>query len=232
MPAFFLVYGMVASTKSIRSKNDVLHFIRKKICSLVVPYFLWAMIYAPSINTNFFKGILWGTNPSLGAAQTNQVLWFLPTMFLATIFFQIIVELINLCSQSKFRLILCGIFIILCGCISLLLKNKGGSLGWLFNLDISFTGTLFILIGYLLKNIFDRLYSKPSYIILLLGFVCLCSGFLLAQFNAPQNAGLPYWLWLFMEDPIHFLYLCRFSILLPFVVFLFYQKTNSAVMAR
>ena len=224
MPAFFLVYGMVASTKSIRSKNDVLHFIRKKICSLVVPYFLWAMIYAPSINTNFFKGILWGTNPSLGAAQTNQVLWFLPTMFLATIFFQIIVELINLCSQSKFRLILCGIFIILCGCISLLLKNKGGSLGWLFNLDISFTGTLFILIGYLLKNIFDRLYSKPSYIILLLGFVCLCSGFLLAQFNAPQNAGLPYWLWLFMEDPIHLLYLCRFSILLPFVVFLFYQK--------
>lgn len=88
-------------------------------------------------------------------------------------------------------------------------------MGWLFNLDISFTGTLFILIGYLLKNIFDRLYSKPSYIILLLGFVCLCSGFLLAQFNAPQNAGLPYWLWLFMEDPIHFLYLCRFSILLP-----------------
>lgn len=84
--------------------------------------------------------------------------------------------------------------------------------------------TLFILIGYLLKNIFDRLYSKPSYIILLLGFVCLCSGFLLAQFNAPQNAGLPYWRWLFMEDPIRFLYLCRFSILLPFVVFLFYQK--------
>lgn len=187
MPAFFIVYGMVVSTQSIRSKKDVLNFIRKKFSSLIVPYFLWTMIYAPSINTNFFKGILWGTNLSLGTAQTNQVLWFLPTMFLATVIFQVIVELLNLPVSNKKRLILCDGLIILCGCTSLLLKNKGGSWGWFSNFDISLTGVLFIILGYLLKQIFHKLYSKPNYTILLLGCTCLCFGFVFAQLNPPPE---------------------------------------------
>ncbi len=34
-------------------------------------------------------GVLWGTNPSLGAAGTNQVLWFLPCFFWSVIIYRL-----------------------------------------------------------------------------------------------------------------------------------------------
>ena len=76
-------------------------FFYKKVKSLLIPYLIWGMIYTHSIDTNFFKGMAYATNPSLGYAQTNQVLWFLPVMFISTILHQIIMQFKNKKSKKR-----------------------------------------------------------------------------------------------------------------------------------
>lgn len=159
-------------------------FFYKKVKSLLIPYLIWGMIYTHSIDTNFFKGMAYATNPSLGYAQTNQVLWFLPVMFISTILHQIIMQFKNKNSNGWVMFI---VFAVICGFLSLILKNIRGDWGIFWGIDIALTGEIFILIGYLLKHPMEILYQKKRTVIVIVLVACICVGTYLAQTNPPTE---------------------------------------------
>lgn len=186
MALFFITFGMVASNSRITSKKDAVSFVNKRYRGLMVPYFLWSFIYASSLNGKAFAGILYGTNPSLGYACTNSVFWFLPAMFCATILFQILVN-IGYYFETK-REIVFGIELMVCSAISLLLKSMRPNMGFVWGIDISFTGVVLMLIGLLLRPLIDKMYELEKSKILSLSLVCLLIGGLCAQFNTPDES--------------------------------------------
>ena len=184
MPLFFIIYGMVVSPKYLNGFKEWKSFFYKKVKSLLIPYLIWGMIYTHSIDTNFFKGMAYATNPSLGYAQTNQVLWFLPVMFISTILHQIIMQFKNKNSNGWVMFI---VFAVICGFLSLILKNIRGDWGIFWGIDIALTGEIFILIGYLLKHPMEILYQKKRTVIVIVLVACICVGTYLAQTNPPTE---------------------------------------------
>lgn len=55
----------------------------------MVPYVLWALIYAKISFKNLLL-IAYGTNETIISAGSSGVLWFLPVYFVATILFEIV----------------------------------------------------------------------------------------------------------------------------------------------
>lgn len=143
MPVFFIIYGMASSGRPLKSGKEVWQFLEKKIKSLLVPYVLWALIYAGDTDYTFVKGVLIGTNRSLGMAGTNQVLWFLPCMFIAVILFQLYINL-DAAITGKVGKICFGIFVMaVCGIVSCKFN-----IIFVFGCDIALSGLLFMIIGW------------------------------------------------------------------------------------
>lgn len=181
MPLFFIIYGMVVSKKDFYNTRSYFIFLNKQIQTLIVPYFLWAMIYAKGYEVNFFVGVIYGSNPALAYAGTNSVLWFLPTMFFATLIYQCVLELFDKGGKKiiVFSLIIC-----------ILVAKFGGNIAgkilyrFPWGIDIAFLGVAFMILGkYLchpiIKNIMN---GKNELICIVILFACR---FLLSYINRP-----------------------------------------------
>ena len=142
MPVFFIIYGMASSGKPIKSRRELFQFLEKRIKSLLVPYALWAMIFAGNINYTFIKEVLVGDNRSLGRADTNQVLWFLPCMFVAVILFQIYINIDSYITGRAGKIGIAVFLMVVCGVVSSKF-NVVGTWSW----DIAFSGCLFMIVG-------------------------------------------------------------------------------------
>ena len=189
MPIFFIVYGYVSGLKVLELK-DWKEYILKQIKSLLVPYLLWAMVYSNNYGANFFLGIAYGTNASLGYAQTNQVLWFLPTMFISTLLYQLV---LNFLKRAKNNIVLI-ILVITIGIFVASISTKVQGLRLPFGIDISFLGLSFMLIGnFLIKPTMKYIETlnkiKAGWILI---FMCsLIIGIFISIYNAPVNK--TYW---------------------------------------
>ena len=146
MPLFFIVYGMVSSYKGLKSWNDWKKYSLHQIKALVVPYVLWAMIYANGFGAKFFLGVGYGSNPSLSYANTNAVLWFLPAMFMSTLFYQFVLNFLNDKTNRAAYTRLC-IWIIALIVLAQLCR-KVGSIRFPWGIDIALLGTVFMLVGH------------------------------------------------------------------------------------
>lgn len=188
MPLFFIAYGMAVTVTPIKEKSikGVLAFVEKRFTGLIIPYLLWCCIYATNYGTDFFKGIIYGTNPSLGVAATNQVLWFLPAIFLATLLYQAMVELEERVIRKN-GIVFWGAAMILCGAISVCMKHYRPALGWWFGLDIAFSGCVFMIAGNYLRKLLDKLYDTKNIVKLLLAILLLVLGGVCAWANEPQE---------------------------------------------
>lgn len=188
MPLFFIVLGMVVSVKPIKSKDSLVKFIDKRVKGLIVLYIIWGLIYAPGIDLNFFKGILYGTNPSLGVAATNQVLWFLPAMFIAMLLFQLIVNINSAISvgNDKMVLVIYGIETLLLSILSVCTKQFRGNYGLPWGLDIAFMGCVFIICGLLLKEVVQRILAN-KWIVVVCFVICISIGITIALHNQPDD---------------------------------------------
>lgn len=189
MPLFFIAYGMVVRNCSFKVKNlnEVLVFLEKRFVGLIIPYFLWCCIYTSNYGVDFFKGVAYGTNPSLGIAGTNQVLWFLPAIFLATLIYQLLLVL-STKINGRNVIVYWGVSMLLCGGISLLLKKFTPEWGWWFGLDIAFSGCVFMISGRYLRKIVDWLEQRNEKIVVLVAIVLLIIGVKCAWHNEPVES--------------------------------------------
>lgn len=148
MPLFFFIAGWTQKNRTLKGINEWKNFILKKIYVLIVPFILYALIYAKGSEITVYKYIAYGTIFSLGKAGAIGVMWFLTCMFSATIIYQIIINIKNSINNKYLKNIVFGFILILSGLISNYFNyDRMPELGVPFNLNIALSAVLFMVAG-------------------------------------------------------------------------------------
>ena len=177
---FFIISGYICNTK-----KNYLIFVKNKICRLLIPYFVWSILFlipyflfgtnvAKNINVissfnikELIMNILYG-NGNLNALKQNSSLWFLPALFSMELIYYWIVKLSE-SWRTTIKIMLMA-FLILISIVS----NCYIKFVMPFGINTVLTMGTYYYLGYLLKkeNIIHFL-SNKYYIIplLLIGIV-------------------------------------------------------------
>ena len=158
MPLFFMLSGMLVKVKKQYNALTRRNLIEKKFKSLMIPYVIWALIYA-SFSIKHLLFVLYGTRETLIKAESLSSLWFLPVMFIAFM----IVELVLQASIKSKKGIVIGTGIVGCFLIGMLFPHYA-VLGDLWGIDIAFIAAAFMLIGMVIKQIVEA-FSNTSRLI-------------------------------------------------------------------
>ena len=193
MALFFVVYGMVASKKIPATLKDWFFFVERKIRALLIPYLLWCMIYAVDFGTDFFKGVIWGTNLSLSAARTNAVLWFLPAMFCGCLMYGFSVAVEDCVTSSvRFKwaksLLAIGEMLGAMVLSAWLGKTDFVDRGFPFSFDVALSALALMLIGRcIVLPLMTQIRKMKAVSMFVILCFCWFVGFIGAQYNAPDE---------------------------------------------
>ncbi|MDY6372827.1 MAG: acyltransferase family protein [Bacteroidales bacterium] len=158
MPLFFLVAGMVVKPVDVTERGTLVDFLRKNFLALVVPFVIWGLVYSCFSYENF-GNILYGTYEMLSKSHSLTSLWFLPVLFLARQWVEILFRGIGKIKSGKNWAI--GIAAVLFFLVGLLLPHPhpstGTFIGYPFGFDISLVAAGYILVGYLLLPVVKML---------------------------------------------------------------------------
>ena len=143
MPLFFFLAGLSIHPSPVHGLTEWKNYFRKNILALVVPYFIWAFVYAPFDfkNVPFFLYASWN---ALYTSKTLTSLWYLPAFFLARIITQIVISLLDRIKTSDVAS-KCALFSIPMFIIGLAAPKLSAGYPWC--LDAAFVGAAFILLG-------------------------------------------------------------------------------------
>lgn len=146
MPAFFAVYGM---TYDIQSHSDRgwmnREFLLSKAKRLLVPCFVWGLIYA-EFSVKNIAYMSWGSQAAFRAAGSLTSLWFLPCMFLSVCMFEIVMRFVSSLQNRNHRIAILIIITMACFAVGALLPRA--SRGYPWSVDVSFTALGFLITGY------------------------------------------------------------------------------------
>lgn len=148
MPLFFFLAGMSMKPKLLNSFEAWKKYIGKTLLALVVPYLIFAFIYAPFSFENVPR-FLYGSWQSLGQAKTLTSLWYLTSFFVARIYCQILANLVFKLKMKNVNDIL-GLLSIPMFAIGFILPKLENGYPWC--MDISFVASGFILLGIALRQ--------------------------------------------------------------------------------
>lgn len=191
MPAFFFASGMLLKTTPGTVKTEFA-FCKKRFLSLMIPYFIWALVYTAiyaltnkSFEVKRLLYILYGSHQSLGNAHTLTSLWFLPVLFLAMALF----SLCRLTFKDKLnvpvKLILAAVFLAVGGILPKISK------GYPWGVNLVPTAFGFIMLGNALFPSLERMRQKfegrRGLAILIAATVICFAGTFLYRFNIPGN---------------------------------------------
>lgn len=159
MPAFFLIYGLVYLLDKHREKGFISwRFIINKAKRLLLPCYVWGLIYMLFNGNITMKGLafwLYGNQIGFRNAGSLTSLWFLPCMFVVVIGFECLMKVSFQKLQKKTSLVIFSGVACLCILISCLLPDL--TYGYPWSLDVSFMAIAFVLIGYILKEVFTTI---------------------------------------------------------------------------
>ncbi len=173
MPVFFVLSGMVAEKKAQYSLGSFKKFILKRAKLLIIPYVLWGCIYAKFSFKNLLF-IAWGTRETLICADSLTSLWFLPVSFVSGMLLE---GIFWLCNQkyNLWRIVLIGAVCFIIGAF-IPHWNKYGNI---WGSDIAFIATSLMVIGYMVRPIFDKLQKakcRTICLVVILGLILLVVG--------------------------------------------------------
>ena len=155
MPLFFFLSGLLLKPENA-SPEGFRSFAGHKARRMLVPYFLWALIYAPGIEWKQLIRIAYGNNRAYGEAG----LWFLPTLFVA----ECVYYLIGAAAKKRggaTDIVLGTVCGALGGVMSyVMLRTPLQKVGWPFSVDIALTAVFFMMAGARCKPLFGRLREK------------------------------------------------------------------------
>ena len=148
MPLFFVLAGMSIRPAGVHGWTGWKAFLRKNILALVVPYLIWAFVYAPFTFENVPR-FLYGSWQAVGDAQTLTSLWYLTAFFVARLLTQIVFSLLDKAGiQNMPRA--CGICAVPLFAIGFLLPTIQNGYPWCA--DVAFVASGFILLGVALRK--------------------------------------------------------------------------------
>lgn len=150
MPLFFLLAGLSIKPKVVSGTRGWLKFLYKNLLSLMVPYLLWGLVYAPFSYINMGK-LLFGSWEALTEMETLTSLWYLPSFFIARVIVQ---SVINIAEHFKAKSVplCCGIAALPILAAGLLIPHPENGVFWCA--DIALTASSFILLGIAIRKIY------------------------------------------------------------------------------
>lgn len=175
MPLFFLIGGFFLKPKGDYSLKSWLNIIKNNAFTLLLPYFISCVVFLPFDYMNFGL-IFYGTIRSLAKIQPMIVgpLWFLPTMFTARIFCEILFHIIN---KFKFNLNIASLIgALILFTIGFLIPHNNGpdSLLNFWTINSGFLAGGFLLLGLLIRPIFDKILKKNVFVSIGIFLVSIC----------------------------------------------------------
>ena len=146
MPLFFMLAGLSIKPKVLKNKEEIIAFIRKNILALFVPYLIWGLIYGPFSFENILK-LLYGSWASIASTGTLTSLWYLPCLFVARMYIQVV---FNLFENKDNRQLYYSIVMILFFIIGFIIPYREAEYLWCFN--VAFVAAGFIMLGVLFRK--------------------------------------------------------------------------------
>lgn len=143
MPAFFMLSGF---TLKSRNNINIGRLAWKKFKSLMIPYFIWGIIYMPFSFKNMLF-MLYGTRETLLKAEALSSLWFLPTLFVASMIAEFVVSHVQ---KRVLHLIIAAA----CFAVGFMIPHYG-KYGDFWSIDIAIVSAGFIFIGYLIRPVLE-----------------------------------------------------------------------------
>ena len=142
MPAFFFISG--ATLKNIEGPHEkCAAYIYNKFKCIMIPYFLWAIIYAKFSYVNLLK-IFYGSYHTISSSGSLSSLWFLPTLFISIVLF----VTIQFSLKRKFNI--CIKLIILAFSFLIAIKLPVVDLGYPWSLNIAMMAFCYLVAGNIL----------------------------------------------------------------------------------
>lgn len=143
MPLFFFLAGLSVKPRAVRGAREWLRFLYKNLLSLMVPYLIWGLIYAPFSYINASK-LLFGSWEALTEMETLTSLWYLPCFFTARVIVQIVINIAEL-FKAKSVPLCCGIAALPLLAAGLLIPHAENGVFWCADIALAASG--FILLG-------------------------------------------------------------------------------------
>lgn len=156
---FFFSRGMVFKQKISRF-SDWKNFILDRFFSILVPYFIWALIYAKLELSNVMK-IAYCSHESLSLSGSLTSLWFLPCMFMGDMIFEIVFCFSEKAGSRNKGLVLISVtsLILLTSCMIIPHPSKG----WPFEIDVAVQAAAWNGFGYIAMYFLkDKICSESS----------------------------------------------------------------------
>lgn len=185
MPAFFFASGMLLRDRPVPNLRTSAAFLWKRLLSLMIPYFLWALIYTSLEGRNLLR-ILYGSHQTLGSAGTLTSLWFLPVLLEATALF----VAARLVFRKKLNLPIKLLLAAVSFAVGALLPTLRHGYPWCVN--IAFPAFGFLLLGNMLFPPVQRfrkrvLETKTGVLICVFALSLAFAGSLLYRVNVPEK---------------------------------------------
>lgn len=150
MPLFFLLAGLSLKPRAVSGARGWLKFLYKNLLSLMVPYLIWGLVYAPFSYINTGK-LLFGSWEALTEMETLTSLWYLPCFFIARVIVQIVINIAEL-FKAKSVPLCCGIAALPILAAGLLIPHAENGVFWCA--DIALTASAFILLGIAVRKFY------------------------------------------------------------------------------
>ena len=146
MPLFFLLAGLSIKPRIIHGSKAWLLFLVKNIQALAFPYFIWGLIFGSFSFPNILK-LMYGSWSVIASAGTLTSLWYLPCLFMARIYVQIVISIFN--SSSK-NMTIYALFTVIFFAVGFLIPFR--ETGYFWCCDVAFVAAGFILLGIVVRK--------------------------------------------------------------------------------
>lgn len=163
MPLFFMLSGIFVRQRSGYSWQTWKDFLKKNFLTLIVPYLVWVAIYMPFTYVDLTKA-LYGSWIVLRDLDTLSSLWFLPVLFLARTYVELLMNLSWKChwNVKATMLISAAVFYV----VGMIVphNNTGDGIGMPWGFDIAFVAAAFMLIGALAAPLLKKLSVRSNWL--------------------------------------------------------------------
>lgn len=164
MPLFFLCYGLIPRKNISHTAKTALEFVRKRFDRLLVPYFLWALIYS-EFSFHNLGYILFGSRQTLYKSDSLTSLWFLLCMFLSVILFE---AYFWSGVHKKWHLR----YLVLLSSLTVSAVLPLIPIGYPWGFSVAINGFAFMLIGLIIKDLLEKILALRVWIIALIFVLC------------------------------------------------------------
>ena len=157
MPLFFIISGMLLRHRSSDfSIADLGKTLVKRFSAYYIPYMIWALFYSALTLKNVLK-IMYGTREVLVQTDSLSSLWFLPVLFLASVFAEIVMWIAGK-TRSPYVFSAAAMAALFAAGFAM---PHIEPYGWPMGADIAFVAAGFMMLGFMIRKLSDGLKERP-----------------------------------------------------------------------